>query len=295
MADFPFSVEDVEYRREGGKPLLATAFVPEGPGPYPAIVELHGGSWAAFDRTRNRAMHEALARSGVSVVALDYRKGAEHPWPAASADANYGVRWVKANAKRFKTRPDLVGISGNSSGGHSAILTAMRPLDPLQSSIALPGAPALDASVRCVVLLWPVLNPLGRYRNAQRAAARKPPADFGARVMKNHEDYFGDERNMLEASVVRLLAGGARVSLPPVLFIQSSRDEIHNFHNPDTGFPGTEADLFADLYRKAGGELDLVYYDAPVSFMTVNPDLAESKDALARILEFVHRRIAVER
>jgi hypothetical protein len=38
-----------------------------------------------------------------------------------------------------------------------------------------------------------------------------------------------------------------------------------------------------------------VYYDAPVSFMTVNPDLAESKDALRRILEFVDRRIAVGR
>ena len=228
-----YTVEDIRYLTHEGGPLMATAFVPQGEGPFPAVVELHGGSWAAFDRTRNRPMHEKLAASGITVVALDYRKGADAPWPAASADANYGVRWVKANAARFKTEPGRVALSGNSSGGHSAILTAMRPTDDKQASIE--GWAPHDASVCCVVLLWPVVNPLGRYRNAQRAARRTPPADFGARVMANHQDYFRTEKNMVKASVVRMLLEGERVNKPPVLFIQSTRDEIHNYRDPEGG------------------------------------------------------------
>ena len=281
-----FVVQDIEYLAHEGVPLMATAFVPEGQGPFPAVVELHGGSWAAFDRTRNRPMHETLARNGITVIALDYRKGAVAPWPAASADANYGVRWVKSNAARFKTRPEWVGLSGNSSGGHSAIVTAMKPNDHLQASIE--GFAPFDASVKFVVLLWPVLDPLGRYRNAQRAAKRTPPADFGARVMANHQDYFRTEKNMTKASVVRMLLEGEKVLKPPILFIQSSRDEVHNYRDP-ASFEGTEADRFATLYRIAGGEIELVYYDAPTSFATVDPSLPESVDAMKRVVAFVRR------
>ena len=109
-----YTVEDIRYLTHEGGPLMATAFVPQGEGPFPAVVELHGGSWAAFDRTRNRPMHEKLAASGITVVALDYRKGADAPWPAASADANYGVRWVKANAARFGFRMSYP--RGNAQG-----------------------------------------------------------------------------------------------------------------------------------------------------------------------------------
>jgi acetyl esterase/lipase len=62
-------------------------------------------------------------------------------------DINYAVRWTKHNARTLKTRSDLVGLSGQSSGGHLAMLVAMRPHDPRYAAIALPaGAPAQDAT-----------------------------------------------------------------------------------------------------------------------------------------------------
>ena len=80
---------------------------------------------------------------------------------------------------KLKTRPDLVGLSGQSSGGHLAMLVAMRPHDPRYAAIPLPaGSPALDASVRCVVMSWPVINPLSRYRHAKRAEASANPPDW---------------------------------------------------------------------------------------------------------------------
>ena len=102
----------------------------------------------------------------------------EGAYPLALADINYAIRWTKLHAKELKTRPDLVGISGQSSGGHLAMLAAMRPHDPRYTAIALPaGSPALDATVKAAVLSWPVINPLGRYRFAKRQGALpNPPA-----------------------------------------------------------------------------------------------------------------------
>lgn len=165
-----FDVEDVEYLRHGGKPLLARIYTPHGTGPFPAIVELHGGAWTQFDRTRGKSLHEALARSGIVVAALDFRQGAEGAYPLSVADINHGIRWLKANAETFKTRADLVGASGNSTGGHLAMLVAMRPYDPRYASIALPG-PAKDVDASGGPRKMDASTPLLHVLNAGRSAA----------------------------------------------------------------------------------------------------------------------------
>src|SRR5262245_20466283 len=68
-----FDAEDVEYLRHGDKPLLATVFRPRGPGPFPALVEVHGGAWCMSDRKTERVRHEAMASRGIVSVALDFR------------------------------------------------------------------------------------------------------------------------------------------------------------------------------------------------------------------------------
>src|SRR6201996_9644808 len=165
-----YDVSDVEYLRHGNKPLLARVFTPRGQGPFPALVECHGGAWCMSDRLSEHLRHEYMASPGIVSVALDFRSGNEDPYPASVQDINYAVRWTKANARQLKTRPDLVGLSGQSSGGHLAMLTAMRRHDPRHAAIPLPArSPAHDATVRCVIMSWPVINPLSRYRPAKRA------------------------------------------------------------------------------------------------------------------------------
>ena len=180
---YEFDVEDVEYLRHGDKPLLARTFVPRGKGPFRTVIELHGGAWSQFDRLRGKSVHEALARSGVSVVTLDFRQAEEGRYPLSVADINYGVRWTKANAARLKSHPDAIGLSGNSTGGHLAMLVAMRPRDSRYGAIPLPaGSGDFDASVRAVVMLWPVINPLGRYHYAKKRLAEPNPPDWCARI-----------------------------------------------------------------------------------------------------------------
>src|SRR5262245_48106616 len=143
-----FDVEDIEYLRHGDKPLLARVFRPRGEGPFPALIECHGGAWGLSDRDTERLRHGGLAKKGIVSIAVGFRLGNEYPYPSSVQDINYAVRWAKLNARALKTRAELVGLSGQSSGGHLAMLVAMRPRDARYLAIPLPaGSSAQDATV----------------------------------------------------------------------------------------------------------------------------------------------------
>src|SRR5258706_16400338 len=93
------------------------------------IVELHGGAWCRSDRHGDKVIHEALAKTGVVVAALDWRQPMAGPgYPASFQDIHYGICWLKSRAAGFRSRADLVGSMGNSSGGHQGMLLGVRPL-----------------------------------------------------------------------------------------------------------------------------------------------------------------------
>jgi hypothetical protein len=98
LSRYEIDVEDVEYLRHDNKSLLARIYKPRGAGPFPLIVDLHGGAWCKKDRTADAGTDEPLARSGVVVVALDFRMPPDAGYPASLADINYAIRWCKARA-----------------------------------------------------------------------------------------------------------------------------------------------------------------------------------------------------
>ena len=109
---FEVDIEDVIFAEHESKPLLARVMLPRGSGPFPAVVSVHGGAWYENDRTHRNVTKRELARRGIVVVAIDFRMPPEATYPAALADINFAVRWVKANADRLRTAPDAVGHSG---------------------------------------------------------------------------------------------------------------------------------------------------------------------------------------
>lgn len=288
-----FDVEDVEYLRHGDKPLLARVFKPKGAGPFPLTVECHGGAWCLSDRTTERVRHEQMASHGIVSVALDFRSGNEAPYPASVQDINYAVRWAKLNARALKTRPDLVALSGQSSGGHLAMLVAMRPHDPRYTAIPLPaGSPALDATARCVVMSWPVINPLSRYRLAKRALATDNPPEWPKSIIPRQDSYWQSEANMAEGNPMLALERGEKVLLPPAIWFQSHGDGLHDYKDADSNFPGNEPQRFIENYKKAGGEISLHYFEGARQ-AGHSPDLSRTGDIYERMVTFVHKHIAV--
>ena len=289
-----FDVEDLEYLRHGDKPLLARVFRPRGEGPFPALVECHGGAWCQSDRTTERLRHQAMATHGIVSIALDFRSGNEDPYPASVQDINYAVLWTKLNARALKTGADLVGLSGQSSGGQLAMLVAMRPHDPRYAAIPLPaGSPAHDAGVRCVVMSWPVINPLSRYRLAKRTLAGPNPPEWPKSIIPRHDAYWRSEANMAEGNPMLALERAEKVAIPPAIWFQGRGDELHDYKDVDTSFPGNEPQRFAANYRKAGGEIALEYIDAE-RHAGHSPDLSKTGDMFERMVAFVHRHIKVD-
>ena len=266
--EYEIDVEDVEYLRHGDAALQARLFKPRGQGPFPAVVELHGGAWCLGDRLQDTSINEQLARSGILVAALDFRVPPAASYPGSLTDINYGIRWLKSQAARLGTRPDTVCTFGISSGGHQAMLLGMRPQDSRYSSIPLPGDRlAVDASVRGVIMGAPVIDPIGRYRYAkQLKESGKPYPEFVDLVLPLHDKYWKTEEAMAEGNPVQALERGERVALPPVLYIQDSRDIVH---------PRVQLERFVELYRKAGGQVDLELSEgAADAFAPRNPPAA---------------------
>ncbi len=266
-------IEDVEYQRQGGRALLARLYRPAGAGPYPAVVQVHGGAWVNKDRTDNDFIARAFAESGILVASIDFRMPPEAPYPASLADINLAVRWLKARARLYGSRPDWVGSMGTSSGGHQVLLAAMRPDDPRYAALPLAEAPQIDGRVAFVISGWGVLDPLLRYHLAKKAGNQE--------LVENHHAFWGDEATMSEGSPPAILDRGDKVTLPPALAFGGDTDEW---------VPLETMQRLVQGWRHAGGEIELqLYPGANHGFMTGKPDTPYAGPAIERMKAFIRK------
>ena len=235
-AQFEIKVSDVEFRRAPARTLMARVYQPRGAGPFPTLLDLHGGAWNDKDRLANAPMDEALAASGILVVAVDLTLAPEAPYPASVQDANYGIRWLKAKAGEWKGDPTTLGALGSSSGGHVIELCAMRPRDPRYNAHPLPEAPGVDATLAYVATRSPISDPFARFQQAERMQR--------AEMMQKSRTYFKPWETIFEGNPQQMLDRREAVSLPPLLIMQGGLD--------DNVLPALQ-EKFAASYRAAGG------------------------------------------
>jgi acetyl esterase/lipase len=234
-AQFQVKEWDVEFRRAPKRTLMARIYQPQGAGPFPTLLDIHGGAWHDKDRFANVPMCQAAAKSGILVVAIDMTNSPEAPYPASVQDASLGLRWLKAKAAEWKGSPSTVGILGSSSGGHVAQLIGMRPRDPRYN--ALPGPAGVDATVAYVATRSPISDPYARYQHMEKT--NRPE------MVKKSKMYFDPWDSIFEANPMKMLERGEKVTLPPMLVMQGELD---------TNVPWQISDKFGQLYRAAGGE-----------------------------------------
>jgi acetyl esterase/lipase len=244
-ATFEVKVTEIEFRRTAaGRQLMARIYQPAGAGPFPTMLDLHGGAWNAKDRKAEEPMDRALAASGVLVVAIDMTLAPEAPYPACIQDANYGVRWLKSKAAQWNGDPSRIGIYGSSSGGHVAELLSLRPHDPRYNAIPLPEAPKLDATVAYIAMRSPISDPYARFQQAEKMK-REP-------MMRNNTTFFKPWETIYEGNPQRILERKEKVSLGPMLLMQGELD--------DNVLPAVQ-EKFAATYKAAGGDIQLQIFE----------------------------------
>ena len=273
-ARFDLIVSDVELRRNAaGRMLLGRIYHPKGKGPFPTVLDLHGGAWTRKDRLAEEPMDRALASSGLLVVAVDLTLAAEAPYPACVQDANHAVRWLKANAARWNGDVSKLGVYGSSSGGHVAELLAMRPHDPRYSAIALADAPGVDASVSWVAMRSPPSNTIARFENAER---RKNET-----MIRSNRTFFTPWESIHEGNPQEILDRGEKVALVPYLIMQGALD--------DNVLPAMQ-EKFAETYRAAGGTCDYRLFEDSTHEWVAQPGPQTDK-AQATVRDFIARQL----
>ena len=244
-ATFDLTVSEVELRRNAaGRMLMARIYQPKGRGPFPTVLDLHGGGWNTKNRLAEEPMDRALAASGVLVVAIDLTLAPEAPYPASVQDASHGVRWLKTKAASWNGSASKIGIFGSSSGGHVAELLAMRPRDARYNAVPLADGSKADATVAYVAMRSPVSDPYARFQNAERMQRDS--------VMKFSTTYFRPWETIHEGNPQEMLDRREPVSLVPLLIMQGALD--------DNVLPAVQA-KFAAAYKAAGGQCDYQLFE----------------------------------
>ncbi|HEX2473172.1 MAG TPA: alpha/beta hydrolase [Lacipirellulaceae bacterium] len=272
---YEVDARDVEYQKLAGKPWLARIYQPKGTGPFPTIVDVHGGAWHNGDRMNNEGIDRAFAAGGILVAALDFRQPPEAGYPASICDVNLAIRWLKAHAAEFNGTTK-VGAFGNSSGGHQVVLSALRPRHPAYSTLPLPNHPEIDASLSYVIAGWPVICPLYRFHFAKELNREEH--------IKAHIDYWGTEAAMAEGSPQTILDQNTQAAMPPLLFLLKANDKNH---------PLEMQERFIASYKKRGGPIEVHTFDGlPEHGMVPSPDKPETMRVIDTITTFIRRQTA---
>lgn len=140
---------NIEFSNPDNQHLLLDMGRPTGAGPYPAVMCIHGGGFRAGDRHGYDEMVKTLARRGFVAVTVEYRLSPKYQFPAAIYDVKAGVRWLRANAKKYHINPDKIGVMGGSAGGHLAQFLGVT--GDVKQFEGDGGNPKQSSSVTCVV------------------------------------------------------------------------------------------------------------------------------------------------
>ena len=272
---FELKVSEVEFHRTPkGRQLMARVYQPQGPGPFPTVLDLHGGAWRRKDRLAEEPMDRAIASSGVLVVAIDLTLSDEAPYPASVQDANYGVRWLKAKAAEWNGDPLKIGVYGSSSGGHVAQLLAMRPRDQRYTAIPLAANPSLVATVAYVATRSPISDTYARYQQAERMKR--------ASMIENNTIYFNPWDTIHEGNPQEILDRREPVTLVPMLIMQGALD--------DNVLPAVQ-EKFSATYRAAGGACDLTIFEDSEHEWVAKPG-PQTDRAREMVKAFIARQLA---
>lgn len=137
---------DIEYGKAGGESLQLDAHVPNGVGPFPMVLMVHGGGWGVGDKRKGmEPLFEPLNKAGdFTWFSINYRLAPTNHWPACFEDVQTAIRWVKSHAKEYKGDPQRLALMGYSAGGELVCLAAMLAKEDTRVQAVVGFSPPTD-------------------------------------------------------------------------------------------------------------------------------------------------------
>jgi acetyl esterase len=219
-------LHNVEYEEIDGVSLTLDAHIPDGAGPFPTAILVHGGGWVAGDKQQYITyIFQPLTDAGFAWFSINYRLAPQFKFPADAEDVEAAIRYVKTNAEKYKIDVNRIALIGESAGGH------------LVSYVGARNRP--DSSVAAVVSMY------GIHDFVSAAMAWKP---FPHEVL----DLFGIRA--VDADTISALIQASPVlyvsrDMPPFLLMHGSKDE---------DVPYEQSVEMCDKMKQADAHCDLI-------------------------------------
>lgn len=258
--------KDIEYAHPGAKSLLLDLHIPEGPGPFPAAILIHGGGFDEGSKSTNpRPLFEPLANAGFAWFSIDYRMAPEFKFADTREDVENSIRWLKANAKKYRVDVSKIVLIGESAGG-----------------FLVNYAGTHDPKIAAVVDMY---GPVDYGKLAQER--RDHPERFNMTSISRHASngggiHFFEVDTLDEAGLAKLwsLAPIAAVhkGMPPFLCIHGTKDDQ---------VPYDQSTAMCEAMRKAGASCELITVERGGHGMSSwrDPDMQHWKPEMIAWLE----------
>jgi len=232
------SFENVEYSRPDGQSLRFDAEVPDGTGPFPAAIIVHGGAWVTGDRKASvRPLFAPLAQGGLAWFSISYRLAdvmdartlqsaiaSAATVSKAEDDVRQAVAYVRKNASQYNIDPNRIALIGESAGAQLASMAALKP--------------EVDAPVQAVVAFY-------------------SPSDLSD-IVKNSTRIPDSLRRQVQGTAFEGLLMNVLKQLSPITWVTKSPPPFFMIHGTgDTLVPYQQSIDMCSALRSAGGECQL--------------------------------------
>lgn len=217
---------DIEFAKKGDVSLTLDASVPDGVGPYPTVIVVHGGGFTRGDKqTFVPPLFKPLTDANFTWFTINYRLAPLYKFPAGAEDVISAVEWVRGHAKEYKVDPKRIALMGESAGAFMvdyAALTAPR-----------------DARVAAVVSFY------GPHDLVFQVKEKGGAPTGGLRDFTGVEELNAEgEKKLHEMSPLFLVHKG----MPPFLLLHGTEDEQ---------VPYQQSIRFCRAIREKGGKCEL--------------------------------------
>lgn len=242
-------------------------YLPDGPGPSPVVLHLHGGGWVGGGLDAEDDLCRSLARrSGAVIASLGFRLAPQHPYPAAVEDGVAALGWLAAHVAEVGGDPSRLAVSGRSSGGTLAAATALMLRDQ--------GGPTLAAQV---LLVSPTNHNFDTASYHQNAAGygltRDAMVSFWSRYLARLEDGEAPYASPLRAPDV--------AGLPPTLVVTAQWDPLRD-----------DGEAYAARLHRAGVPIQATRYrDATHGFLGFAATVPSADRALQQAADFLREAL----